>query len=90
MARELRLKVAEAKQRDAGRGKARMNDASMRALNITAGSIIELKGKRTTAAVAWPAYQEDSNKDILRIDGLIRKNAGVALNDYIYLRKTEV
>ena len=46
MANEMRLKVAEAKQRDAGRGKARMNDVAMREMDITAGNIIEIKGKR--------------------------------------------
>src|SRR3990170_696346 len=90
MASEVRLKVAEAKQRDAGRGKARINDNVMRALNITAGDIIEVKGKRATAAVAWPAYQEDSNQDVIRIDGLIRKNAGVAMNEYVTVRRADV
>ena len=90
MASEVRLKVAEANQRDAGRGKARINDNVMRALNITAGDIIEVKGKRATAAVAWPAYQEDTDQDVIRIDGLIRKNAGVAINEYVTVRKADV
>lgn len=90
MSRELRVKIAEAKQRDAGRGKARMNDEVMKALNITAGDVVEIKGKRSTAAVAWPAYQEDIRKDILRIDGLIRKNAGVAINEYVSLKRADV
>jgi transitional endoplasmic reticulum ATPase len=73
MTKEIRLRVAEAKQRDAGRGKARINDETMRALNIVAGETISIKGKRTTAAVAWPAYQEDQKGDIIRIDDLVRK-----------------
>ena len=90
MASEVRLKVAEANQRDAGRGKARINANVMRALNITAGDIIEVKGKRATAAVAWPAYQEDTDQDVIRIDGVIRKNAGVAINEYVAVRKADV
>jgi len=90
MVRELRLRVAEAKQRDAGRGKARISDVAMSALEVTAGEIIEIKGKRSTAVVAWPAYQEDVIKDVIRIDGLIRKNAGVALNEYVTARKAEL
>jgi transitional endoplasmic reticulum ATPase len=35
--------------------------------------------------VAWPAYQDDQNKGVIRIDGLIRKNAGVAINEYVTL-----
>ena len=56
MVKEVRIRVAEAKQRDAGKGKARIDDEVMHPLNIVAGDIISIKGKRTTAAVAWPAY----------------------------------
>jgi transitional endoplasmic reticulum ATPase len=90
MSRETRLRVAEAKSRDAGRGKARIDDKTMRALNVMAGDIIEIKGKRTTAAVAWPAYQDDQNKGVIRIDGLIRKNAGVAINEFVILAPAAV
>jgi transitional endoplasmic reticulum ATPase len=62
----------------------------MQALGIVAGDMIELRGKRTTAAVAWPAYQEDQGKGMIRIDGLIRKNAGVALNEYVIVKKADV
>jgi transitional endoplasmic reticulum ATPase len=90
MAKEIRVRVAEAKQRDAGRGKARIDDKAMLALNIVAGDIISIKGKRTTAAVAWPAYQEDQDRNIIRIDGLLRKNAGMAINDYVVVAKADV
>jgi transitional endoplasmic reticulum ATPase len=89
MAKEVRIRVAEAKQRDAGRGKARIDDEIMRALTIVAGDIISIKGKRTTAAVAWPAYQEDQDRNIIRMDGLLRKNAGVAINEYVTVEKAD-
>ena len=87
--REIRLRAAEATQRDAGRGKARIDDAAMRALGIVAGDLIEIRGKRMTATVAWPAYQEDQNTDLIRIDGLIRKNASVAINELVAVKKAE-
>jgi transitional endoplasmic reticulum ATPase len=90
LSKEIRLKVAEAKQRDAGRGKARIDDETMRALGIMVGDVIEIISKKSTAAVAWPAYQGDQNKNLIRIDGLLRKNAGVALNDYVTVKKAEV
>jgi transitional endoplasmic reticulum ATPase len=90
MPREIRVRVAEAKQRDAGRGKARIDDGTMRVLSIVAGDIIAINGKRKTAAVAWPAYQEDQNKNVIRIDGLLRKNAGVAINEYVIITKADV
>lgn len=88
--KELQLKVDEARQRDVARGKARIDSDAMQALGISAGDVIEIKSKRTTAAVAWPAYPEDQGKGIIRIDGLIRRNAGVAINEYVFIKKAEV
>ncbi|MCK5402497.1 CDC48 family AAA ATPase [Candidatus Bathyarchaeota archaeon] len=90
MSNEFRLKVVEAKQRDAGRGKARIDEETMNSLGIMVGDIIAIKGKKITAAIAWPAYQEDQGKKLIRIDGLLRKNAQVTLNEYVTIKKSEV
>src|SRR2546425_6717327 len=90
MAREVQLKVADAKQRDVGHGKVRIDNETMQKLAITAGDFIEVHGKRTTVAIAWPAYAEDQGQEIARMDGLLRRNAGVALNEYITIKKEEV
>ena len=63
---EVRLRVAEAKQRDVGRGKARIDSDSMNSIGATAGDVVEITGKRTTAALAWPAYQEDQGQSYAR------------------------
>src|SRR5512136_1442159 len=62
----------------------------MQRLGISAGDVIEIVGKRTTSAIAWPAYSEDQNRDLLRIDGFTRKNAGVAINEYVVVRPARV
>jgi transitional endoplasmic reticulum ATPase len=62
----------------------------MQSLGISAGDVIEICGKRTTSAIAWPAYSEDQNRDLLRIDGFTRKNAGVAINEYVVVRGAKV
>ena len=90
MVKETQLRVAEAKQRDIGRGKARVDNETMQLLGITAGDVIEIKGKKVSAAVAWPAYPEDQGKGLIRIDGIIRKNSGVAINDYVIIGKANV
>src|SRR2546426_1203892 len=90
MAREVQLKVADAKQRDIGHGKARIDNETMQKLAITAGDIIEVRGKRSTVAIAWPAYAEDQGQEIILIDGLLRRNAGVALNEFVSIKKAEV
>jgi transitional endoplasmic reticulum ATPase len=86
----MQLRVGDARQRDVGRGIARIDQRTMQKLGISAGDVIEICGKRTTSAIAWPAYSEDQNRDILRIDGFSRKNAGVAINEYVVVRPAKV
>jgi len=87
---EVQLKVGDARQRDVGRGIARIDQKTMQELGISAGDVIEMVGKRTTAAIAWPAYSEDQGRTIIRIDGFTRKNAGVAINEYVTARPGKV
>ncbi|MEM2103640.1 MAG: CDC48 family AAA ATPase [Candidatus Bathyarchaeia archaeon] len=87
---EVQLRVGDARQRDVGRGIARVDQRTMQKLGISAGDVIEIVGKRTTSAIAWPAYSEDQNRDLIRIDGFTRKNAGVAINEYVVVRPAKV
>jgi len=82
--------VADARQRDVGRGIARLNQRAMRAIGASTGDVIEIEGTKKTAALAWPAYIDDQDKDIIRIDGITRENAGVSLGDYVVVRKADV
>ena len=87
---EVQLRVGDARQRDVGRGIARIDQRTMQKLGISAGDVIEIVNKRTTSAIAWPAYSEDQNRDIIRIDGFTRKNSGVAINEYVVVRPAKV
>ncbi len=87
---EVQLRVGDARQRDVGRGIARIDQRTMQKLGISAGDVIEIVGKRTTSAIAWPAYSEDQNREILRIDGFSRKNAGVAINEFVLVKPAKV
>ncbi|MEM0217588.1 MAG: CDC48 family AAA ATPase [Candidatus Nezhaarchaeales archaeon] len=84
------LRVADAKARDVGRGKVRIDSEVMRKLNLNVGDIIEIEGKKKTAAIVWPAYIEDQGAGIIRMDGLIRRNAGVSIGDKVVIRKAKV
>jgi len=87
---EMQLRVGDARQRDVGRGIARIDQKTMQKLGLSAGDVIEIVGKRTTAAIAWPAYSEDQDRGIIRIDGFTRKNAGVAINEYVIIKPGKV
>jgi transitional endoplasmic reticulum ATPase len=83
VAKSLELKVGEARQRDVGRTLARISQSLMDEMGIGAGDFVKLESKRSTVAIAWPAYAEDERLDIIRIDGLIRHNTGASIGDTI-------
>ena len=83
MADTIVLRVAPTNQQeDVGAGRARRDTASRLALGVSPGDIVEIRGRKTTAAVVWRMFQtQDENKGTLRIDGLTRKNAGLSIGD---------
>lgn len=83
----LPLKVLEAYTRDVGRGTARIDYDTMKSLETTTGDIIEIKGKRRTVAKCLPLYPSDEGKEIIRVDGLMRNNAGIAIGDTVNAKK---
>ncbi len=87
---EVKLRVAEAPTRDVGRSIARLDSETMRKINVTTGDIVEIIGKKVTAATAWPAYPQDEGKGLIRIDAITRKNAGVGIGDYVTVRRARV
>ena len=84
------LKVAEAKSKDAERGIARVDPAVMDILEITAGDVIQIEGKKRTVAIVWPGYPEDANRGVIRIDGTIRRNAQSSIDEKVAIRKVPV
>src|SRR5918998_2755956 len=85
----LQLRVAEAKHRDVGKRRARVDLRHMEHLGIQPGEVIEISCKRSTAVTAWPADEEEKETDIIRIDGQTRKNAGAGLNDLLVIKKID-
>ncbi|MEM3755167.1 MAG: AAA family ATPase, partial [Candidatus Bathyarchaeia archaeon] len=85
--KEVILKVKDAQQRDVGRGIARVDPKVIEELGLTSGDVIEIIGKKRTAAICWPGHQEDYGKRTIRIDGYIRNNAGVSIDDNVKISK---
>ncbi|HST37193.1 MAG TPA: CDC48 family AAA ATPase [Allosphingosinicella sp.] len=84
-----RLQVATMRPEDSGRGIARLPRAVMTELGLGEGDVIELAGKRTTAARAVGPYPEDEGLEIIRLDGLQRANAEIGAGDQVEIRKAE-
>jgi len=88
---EIRLKVGELTAREeAGRGIVRIDSSNMHKLGIKEGDVVEIEGKRKTAAIAVRAYPADVGLNIIRMDGIVRRNAGSGVGEYVKVRKADV
>jgi len=83
------LKVKEALPKDVGRAIARIDPEDMKSLEIEVGQIIEIEGKRKTAAKVMPCYAGDRGKKIIQIDGITRENAKIGLDEKANVQKVE-
>jgi transitional endoplasmic reticulum ATPase len=86
----IKLQVANMRPQDAGHGLARFALGTLASIGVQEGQIVEIIGKRHTAAVALSAYPEDDGLAIVRLDGMQRVNAGASSGDYVELRKADV
>ena len=86
MAGEITLKVIEARASDVGRGIARVDPAIFREKGWQAGDVISIQGKKRTAALLWPGYPDDTGTGVIRLDGNIRRNADVSIDDRVPVR----
>ncbi|MBU4372934.1 MAG: CDC48 family AAA ATPase [Candidatus Methanoperedenaceae archaeon] len=89
MEKSVRLKVAEADQRDVGKGIVRIDEKFRNTFGVNIFDVVELKGERTTSAVVGRSYPQDEGLDVIRMDGLIRTNAKTSLGEYVEVAKAE-
>ena len=81
------LKVKEAMTKDVGRCIARIDPDDMKRYGIKEGQIIEIEGKRRTPARALSCDSCDRGSRMIQIDGIIRDNAQVGIDDYVTISK---
>ncbi len=87
---DVTLKVAEAIQDDVEKGIVRIDSAFMKDLEVNPGDVIEIEGERKTSAIVDRSYPGDIGLDIIRMDGLIRRNAKTGLGETVKIRKIDV
>ncbi|TAL54305.1 MAG: AAA family ATPase [Nanoarchaeota archaeon] len=88
--KDVKLKVAEAVQDDVNRGLVRIDSQFMHILGIRPGDVVEIEGERKTVSVVDRAYPADIGHNIVRMDGLIRRNARAGLGEQVAIRKSDV
>ena len=90
--KEIRLQVKSANLQDVGKNFCRISNDNLQVLGLNPGDLVEILGKdgSKTTVVAWAALPEDDKKNIIRIDGTVRRNASTALDEFVDVQKTEV
>ncbi len=85
------LTVAEAKSKDVGRRIARVDPIGQKLMELTSGDAIEVSASgRKTTLLNWQGYSEDNGSGLIRIDGYIRNQLNVGVNDKVEIKKVEV
>jgi transitional endoplasmic reticulum ATPase len=88
--KELKLKVAEAVQDDVNKGIVRIDSSFMHQIGIRPGDVVEIEGDRKTVSIADRAYPGDIGLNIIRMDGLIRRNAKTGIGELVKVKKADV
>jgi len=86
----VQLKVVESQQDDTYKGIARIDSEIMRELEVKRGDVVLIKGNRETVAIVDRAYPADVGEGIIRIDGILRKNAKTGMGEMVTISKADV
>jgi transitional endoplasmic reticulum ATPase len=90
MDENFKVKVAEAHQDDVNSGTVRLDRQLLGRLGLNYGDIVGITGERETLAIVDRAYPSDLGLEIIRMDGVLRKNAKVAVGEQVILFKPEL
>lgn len=86
----IQLKVNESIQDDVGKGIVRIDSSVLRKLGAKPGDVIEIKGERASVGIVDRAYPGDIGSTIIRMDGLMRRNAKTSIGEIATVKKIEV
>jgi len=86
----VKLRVVEALQDDAYKGIARVDMETMKEMGVKRGEIISIKGQKETVAMVDRAYPADVGEGIIRIDGILRRNAKTGVGESVTIKKAEI
>jgi transitional endoplasmic reticulum ATPase len=87
----MKLTVRPLKQKDAGRRLAAIDRVAAEELGLSGGDIIRVEsGKGAAIARVWPGYPEDDGSGVVRIDGRLRQEANVGIDDRVTVESVDV
>jgi transitional endoplasmic reticulum ATPase len=86
----MKLTVKPLKQKDAGRRLAAIDRVAAEEMDLSGGDYVKISGDDTAIARVWPGYPEDDNSGTVRIDGQLRQEAEVGIDDSATVEPADV
>ena len=86
----VKLKVMEALQEEAYKGIVRIDSQTMRDIGVRPGDIVAIEGSKKTVGIVDRAYPTDVGQSVIRMDGILRRNAKTSLGEYVKITRAEV
>ena len=87
---EVKLKVMAALQEEVYKGVVRVDGHTMKEIGVRPGDVVEIEGERKTVAIVDRAYPTDIGQDVIRMDGIMRRNSKTSLGEYVKVRRADV
>jgi len=88
---EIRLKVGElTAKEESGRGIVRLDSNIMGKLGVKEGDVVEIEGSKKTATIAVRSYPADVGLNIIRMDGITRRNCSTGVGEFVKIKKADV
>lgn len=88
--RNITFMVRECLVEDARKGIARLNKEDMEILELHSGDVALIQGERSTAVKVLPAFGDMYGLNIIQMDGMVRRNAGVGLHEKVTVTKAVI
>ena len=88
--KEIKLKVTEAVQDDVNKGIVRIDTGFMHQISIRPGDFVEMQGQRISVGIADRAYPGDIGLNIIRMDGIVRRNTKSGIGEVVRVKKADV
>lgn len=82
----MKVKVRDAYKSDYGRGIVRINPRIFEELGLSSGDTVLIEGEKKAVGLAWMSDEEEG---IARMDGILRHNADVSIDDTVEISKAE-
>lgn len=84
------FKVSEALNKDVGKSIARVDLKVIQNRNAMIGDVVAIRGKTVALAKIMPIYDEYKGKNLVLMDGILRRNAGVGIGETVEITPIDV